>query len=85
MKAADVRYLVIHFNDGSNKRLMFERADEAATALTRMQKTLDQGELVLEFQDKLMVVPLSSVKYLEVAPKPDVKIPNAVQVIDEME
>lgn len=82
---SDIRYLVIHFTDGTTKRFTFERAQEAATAMSRLQKTLDQGELFLEFEDKLMLVPLSSVKYVEVAPKPDFQLPNAVHVVDELD
>lgn len=71
------RSMIIHFNDGSQKRLAFPTpvADGDANLAARLQEALDANHLILEADGALVVIPVASIKYLQSFPAPK-KLPG---------
>lgn len=72
------RGLTIHFIDGSKTSFSFSKQvthDEFVSL--RMDKILEKKALVVEADGALMVVPFSSIKYMQLFPAPQ-KLPDYV-------
>jgi len=66
------RYAIIHFTDGTKMTLDFPKQGEDANITQRMQKFVDNSCLIVEADGSLLTIPLSSIKYIQSHPKPDV-------------
>lgn len=68
----DDRKLVIHFNNGSQMELTFpvQIKNSTAAVIEGIKKIMETDKLVVEAEGKLLVIPWSSVKHLEVTPVP---------------
>ena len=65
--------LRILFNNGSEQRVAFEPRDiNPSFQEARLQEILRSGQLIIGLDDRLQIIPLSSVKLVEVLPRPDV-------------
>jgi hypothetical protein len=74
--------LIIHFNDGTKKTFSFPRvAKDTSNVVTKIDKFLDSPNVILELNRELVIIPTSSIKYIQVSPKPlklpSTAIPNA--------
>ena len=74
--------LTIHFNDGTKQTFSFPRvAKDTMSLATKIDKFFEAKSVVLELDNELIVIPTSSIKYMQVSPKPlkspSVAIPNA--------
>ncbi len=82
--AVDARAVRITFNNGEKRSFAFEpRQIDPATLASSFQKFFDQGYINLEMDDRVIVIPMTSVQSFEIAPKPDASLPNAVKVLHE--
>ncbi len=68
----DDRSLVIHFNNGSKLELTFpvQIKNSTAAVMEGLKRVMETDKLVIEAEGKLLVIPWSSVKHLEVTPVP---------------
>ena len=68
----DDRQLIIHFNNGDKLELSFatQMRHSSAAVLEGMKKIMDSDKLALEAEGRLIVIPWSSVRQLEVSPVP---------------
>ncbi len=71
-----------HFNDGTKKTFSFPRVAKDTTSIgTKIDKFLDSPNVILELNQELVIIPTSSIKYIQVSPKPlklpSTAIPNA--------
>ena len=66
------RKLVIHFNNGSNLEMTFpvQIKNSTAAVMEGIKKVMETDKLAIEAEGKLLVIPWSSVKHLEVTPVP---------------
>jgi hypothetical protein len=74
--------LTIHFNDGTKKTFSFPRvANDTTSIATKIDKFLDSPNVILELDQELVIIPTSSIKYIQISPKPlklpSTAIPNA--------
>ena len=72
MNARRNRTMIIHFNDGSQRRLDFPApvTDSDANVVTRIAEALEARHLVFEAEGALVVIPVESIKYLQSFPAP---------------
>ncbi len=74
----DDRRLTIHFIDGSNLALSFPPQPGNPLRLAkRIEEAMESNYFATEIDDKLVIVPKTSIKYMEVAPLPD-ELPETV-------
>ena len=72
------RFLTVHFIDGSKISVSFpQQIKDLATMASKVQKALEGDHLAFEADGDLIVVPTSSVKYLQLHPAPE-KLPDSV-------
>ena len=66
------RSMVVHFHDGSTKTLEFPTPvpDGDASLAARLKEALDARQMILEAEGALFVIPVESIKYLQVFPAP---------------
>ena len=75
---AETRYMTIHFTDGAKLSVTFpKQTQDDFQIASRIQKALDANQLALEVDGEMFVVPMNSVKYLQVSPAPK-KLPDSV-------
>ena len=74
----DERNLTIHFVDGSKMALTFPRQPGNPLRLAqRIEEAMESNYFASEVDGKLVVIPKTSIKYMEVATLPDA-IPETV-------
>jgi hypothetical protein len=62
--------LTIRFVNGSEQRFEFTRLEESLSVAQRFQDVLSANQLLLELEDRLMVVPFQNILAVEVSPPP---------------
>jgi hypothetical protein len=72
------RGVTIHYMDGTKAHLRFPKQVKSDDSVSvRLERVLDKDALLLEVDGSLMIVPFSSIKYLQVSPAPN-KLPDYV-------
>ena len=68
----DDKQLIIHFNNGAKLEFSFptQVRNSSAAVLEGMKKVMETDKLVIEADDRLFVIPWSSVRHVEVTPVP---------------
>jgi hypothetical protein len=74
---AQMAIMVVHFTDGSKMTFRYPKILDTSTLATKVKKALEQDKIVVQTEDSLIVIPVSSIKYLQVTPQPDV-LPEGV-------
>ena len=69
---SEKRYAIIHFVDGTNLKLEFPKQTEDTNIAAKMQKLLDNPCLMIEADGSLLTIPMSSIKYIQSHPRPNV-------------
>ena len=69
---SDDRQLTIHFNNETQLGLIFPKQvkDSTAAVMEGMKRALEADKLAIEADGRLLLIPWSSVKYVEVTPVP---------------
>ena len=68
----DERRMTILFNDGSQLVVEFpqQAGNDPTTMAASVRKALEWNRLVLEVEGSLLVIPMSSIKYIRLSPAP---------------
>jgi hypothetical protein len=84
MESKDTRRMVIHFTNGRKRNFVYETANVDSAVLSgRVEKLLNARHLILETDDKMIVLPYDNIESIEISPKPD-KVPLvAIKVLRE--
>ncbi len=63
--------VAIHFTDGTTQRFEFEAPEIDLMTSTRLEKLLVRNELQIHLSDRVLVIPMQSIKCMEFTPAPD--------------
>jgi len=74
---SDNRYAVIHFIDGSSKKIEFPAQSDDINVSDKIQKLINNSCLMIEVEGSLMIIPMTSIKYIQSYPKPGI-LPDSV-------
>lgn len=86
VEAIDARSVRITFTNGERRSYAFEPLGmDPSVMATRFSEFMNQGYMVLEKDDSIIVIPMSSVLHMEVAPKPENSLPNSVKILHEFD
>jgi len=68
----DERQMTIHFNNGAQLKVAFPKQikNSPAAVLESVKRAMESDKLAIEAEGRLIVIPWSSVKQLEVDPVP---------------
>ncbi len=69
--------LTVHYTDGTEQRFEYGRAKEDVNLAGVVEEALKSNQLVVELQDRMLVIPMQNVKTVEVSPPPS-KLPRFV-------
>jgi predicted homoserine dehydrogenase-like protein len=68
---AQMASMVVHFTDGSKMAFRYPKITDTSTLATKVKNALEQDKIVVQTDDSLIVIPVSSIKYIQVTPQPD--------------
>jgi len=86
IQSEEARVVRITFKDGKVRTFAYDPVKvDPSTFATAVGKVLESKNLILELDDRVLIIPFSSILYYEIAPKPESKIPNALNVLYEFE
>lgn len=73
----DEKQLAIHFNNGTRMQVSFptQVKNSTATMVEGIKRILESDKLVIQTDQQVIIVPWSSVKYLETASVPTAVLP----------
>jgi hypothetical protein len=69
---SDDRELIVHYNNGAKSEFSFpiQMRNSSAAVLEGLKKMMETDKLAIETEGRLIVIPWSSIKQLEVSPVP---------------
>jgi hypothetical protein len=72
------RFLTIHYMDGSSETFTFpKQAKDNIELMRKLHDAMTADRILIEAEQSLHLIPLSSVKRIEFSPTPD-KLPNGI-------
>jgi len=72
-------FLTIRYTNGTEQKFEFMVQEKSSSMATRIQNALNANQLILELEDKVLVVPFQSIQYMELMPLPDKLPPIALK------
>jgi hypothetical protein len=75
MKPTNTGIMKITYNDGAEQSFEYIRAEVLVDLINRIQAALNQNHLLLELENRLLIIPFNSIKMIEISPPPP-KLPN---------
>ena len=70
------RWMIIHFNDGSEMRFVFpKQTDESSNIVTGLKKLLQGDQLLVDVEGVLYMFPFTNIQYIRISPSPS-KLPD---------
>lgn len=85
MQVEESRYLKIRFNDGTERNFAFKPLDTDTDVLGRVHKMLESRRLMLEMNDRIIIIPFDNIVSVEVAPKPQLIMNETIVVLHEFD
>ena len=82
-EATEARYLRVNFTNGTQRSFAYAPIEEDGTFTTRVTEMLKSSQLMLQFDDRVEIFPWANIQSVEVAPKPNLNLPHAVDVLYE--
>jgi len=71
---ADKGVLSVYYTNGKVQWFEFTRADDTANIGTRIQEIIKGNQLILDLDNKTLIIPFTSIQYIEISP-PIQKLP----------
>jgi hypothetical protein len=80
-------YLKVLYKDGTMQRFEYARAEEKTNIAERIKEMLETGTLLLQIPgpNRLLVIPFSSIRSIEVVPPPPRMPGIVIKVVQEIE
>jgi hypothetical protein len=64
----DKGVLSVYFANGKVQWFEFTRAEDTANIGSRIQDILKSNQLILDLEDKTLIIPFSSIQHIEISP-----------------
>ena len=77
MTTSNVRALSVYFNDGTSLKFAFPVQSDEANMAARIEEARAQNSLVIEAEGRLIWIPITSIRHMEITPAPE-KLPPSV-------
>lgn len=88
MSVQESRYMKVRFINGTERSFAFEPLTEKidpTMLLTHVHKALDSRRLVLQADDKMIIIPFDNIESIEVSPTQGRSVPEAMIVLYEFD
>lgn len=71
--------LTIRYNNGNVQKFEYARMEDASSAASRIQEVLKGNQVLLELEDRFMIIPMQNIQSIEVSPPPEKLPPSAIR------
>lgn len=71
--------MTIRYVNGNENRFEFTRVDDTMNVATRIKEVLSANQIMLELEDRVLIIPLQNVQSIEVSPPPEKMPPNVIK------
>lgn len=71
--------LTITYVNGTVQKFEYTRMEDASSVASRIQEALKGNQILLEMEDRFMIIPLNNIQSLEVSPPPTKLPPNTLR------
>lgn len=62
--------LIVRYVDGQQNKILFSQPTDATNAMKRIEEAIKAQMLILEMEDRVLMIPFHQIKNLEVSPPP---------------
>ena len=77
--------LSVYYTNGKVQWFEFTRAEDTANIGSRIQEITKSNQLILDLEDKTLIIPFASIQYIEISP-PLQKLPlTAIKEIRQLQ
>jgi hypothetical protein len=77
MSNSNTARLKLCYMDGTEQQFEYVRPEEVQSLSSRIQEALKLNQVLIEVDDRLLVIPMQNLKAIEISPVPQ-KLPNFV-------
>lgn len=84
--ARESRYMKIRFINGTERSFAFAPLTEkinAANLLTFVHRAMDSRRLILQLEERLIIIPFDNIQSIEVVPTAGHVLPEAIHILHE--
>jgi hypothetical protein len=67
--------MIVRYVDGQSNKIVFSQTVGDLNALKRLEEAMQANCLLLEMEDRVLLIPIHQIKSIEVSPPPD-KLPK---------
>ena len=67
--------MVVRYVDGEEDWFVFSRPEDIPNPITRIEEALNASMIILELENRVLLIPMHRVARIEVSPRPD-KLPS---------
>ncbi len=71
--------LTIRYMNGTEQKFEYTRTEDALNVASRIQDVLKGNQLLLELEDRFLIIPMSNIQSIEVSPPPAKLPPNTLR------
>ncbi|MFC1824344.1 hypothetical protein ACFL9T_16670 [Thermodesulfobacteriota bacterium] len=72
MADGEKRFLTIHYVNGTTQKFEFPiQPDETLSGAARVKELLAGNQLIIELEDRVLIIPFQSIQSIEVSPPPE--------------
>ena len=71
--------LTILYVNGTEQKFEYTRAEDVLNLTTRMQEILKADQIMIELEDRLLIIPFQNIQLITTSPPPPKLPPNALR------
>lgn len=71
--------MTIRYVNGNENRFEFTRVDDTMNVATRIKEVLSANQIMLELEDRVLIIPLQNDQIIEVSPSLEKLPPNVMR------
>ncbi len=71
--------LTIRYMNGTEQKFEYTRTEDALNVASRIQEVLKGNQVLLELEDRFLIIPMSNIQSIEVSPPPAKLPPNTLR------
>ncbi|MBW1749100.1 MAG: hypothetical protein JRJ37_00065 [Deltaproteobacteria bacterium] len=68
--------LIIQYVNGTEQKFEFDRLEDDSSVVSRVQELLSANQIILELEDRIVVIPIQNIQSMEVLPPP-ARVPSS--------
>tara|TARA_R110002073_G_scaffold25463_1_gene84427 strand:+ start:128 stop:385 length:258 start_codon:yes stop_codon:yes gene_type:complete len=75
----------VRYNDGTVDKFSFNRNEDDVNLTGRFQQAAESNFLVMELEDRLLAIPMHSIRSIQISPKPGKLAPTVMRNVTRIQ